>query len=87
MTPDIHELSGAIVTYVLEKGKSSDIVTRMRQDHQIIVKPAQSTYAFSEENGLPRENYNAIRFFTHIFNSDPDIDQTVDILESMLKKI
>jgi len=87
ITPDLNELSGAIVTYVLKKGKNSDIVKRMKEEHQIILKSAQSTYAYSEEKGLPKQNYNAIRFSTHIFNNEAEIDRAVEVLENMLKKI
>ena len=87
MTPNEHELSGGILTCTLEKGKNSDIVNRMSKEHQIILKGAQSTYAYCEDKGLPQENYNAIRFSTHIFNNEADIDRTVEILQKVLMKI
>jgi selenocysteine lyase/cysteine desulfurase len=77
------ELSCALVSYALDKGKAGDVVRRLRE-HQVILKPAQSTYAFCEEEGLPRESYNAIRFSTHIFNDEMDIDRGVEILRQVL---
>lgn len=84
MTPAAADLTGGIATFALEKGSSSDVVARMRQEHQIILKAAQSTYAYSEEDGLPRQNYNAIRFSTHIFNDEAELDHTVGILRRVL---
>ncbi len=84
LTPVDKELSGAILTCALERGKNSDVVGRLNREYQIILKPAQSTYAYCEEEGLPKENYNAIRFSTHIFNDESEIDRTVDILRKVL---
>ena len=72
------------MSYALDKGKAGDVVRRMREQHQVILKPAQSTYAYCEEEGLPKESYNAIRFSTHIFNDESDIDRGVDILRKVL---
>ncbi len=87
LTPVDPELSGALQTWAMEKGDSAEIVSRMRNEHQILLKLAQSTYAYCEDEGLPRENYNAIRFSTHIFNSESDIDRAVDVLRGMLAEV
>jgi len=81
--PDLH-LSGALQTFALDRGDSGDIRNRLNQEYQILVKGAQGTYAYCQEEGLPRENYNAIRFSTHIFNDEAEIDRCVDILGSLL---
>jgi selenocysteine lyase/cysteine desulfurase len=79
------ELSCALMSYGLDQGKAADVVRRLREEHQVILKPAQSTYAFCEEE-LPRKSYNAIRFSTHIFNDEADIDRGVGILRKVLAK-
>ncbi len=78
------ELSCALMSYALDKGNAGDVVRRMREQHQVILKPAQGTYAYCEEEGLPRQSYNAIRFSTHIFNDEADIDRGVDVLRKVL---
>jgi len=87
LTPEDEELSGALLTCSLRKGNNGKINKILREEYQIILKTAQSTYAYSEEDGLPRENYNAIRFSTHIFNNETDIDRTVEALRIVLAKI
>jgi len=84
LTPSDPHLSGALLTCALERGDSGEIRNRLNQEHQIVVKGAQGTYAYCQEEGLPRENYNAIRFSTHIFNDEAEIDRCVNILGSLL---
>ena len=67
LTPAQPDLSSpGIVTYALDKGKNSDIVTQLHDEHNIWVKPAAGTYTI--EGGLPHKDYNALRFSTHIYN-------------------
>ncbi len=87
LTPADPELSGAILTYALDKGNNGEVVGRMNQEHQIVLKAAQGTYAYSEEEGLPKENYNAIRFSTHIFNDEVEIDRMVEVLRGVLAEV
>jgi selenocysteine lyase/cysteine desulfurase len=84
MTPTDHELSGALQTWALDKGDSSAILNRLRHEYQILFKTAQSTYAYCPEERHLRENYNAIRFSTHIFNYEAQIDYAVDVLRRVL---
>jgi len=102
LTPDDDALSGSILTIGLEGGGNSDrpsagdIVGRMRSEHDVLIKRAQGTYAYSEEPDLTSRNHNAIRFSTHIFNDEVEIvsthifndeveiDRCVDLLEGML---
>jgi len=86
LTPEDPQLSGAILTYSLERGDSGQVVSRMLQEHQIVLKHAQPTYAYTTEANLPRENYNAIRFSTHLFNDEAEIDRTVDRLGGLLAR-
>ena len=37
-----------------------------------------------EDAGVPKENYNAIRISTHIFNDETDIDRAVEALQQVL---
>jgi selenocysteine lyase/cysteine desulfurase len=47
------------------------------------LKPAQSTYAYCEGEDLPRKSYNAIRFSTHVFDDEAEIDRAVDVLRKV----
>jgi selenocysteine lyase/cysteine desulfurase len=65
LTPDDATLVGGILSVSLERGSRSEVRTRMLDDHQIILKTGSA-------------DYNAIRFSTHIFNSENDIDRAVE---------
>jgi len=65
LTPDDAALAGGILSVSLERGNRSEVRTRMLEDHQIILKTGSA-------------DYNAIRFSTHIFNSESDIDRAVE---------
>jgi len=84
MTPTDHELSGALQTWALDKGNSGEILNRLRHEYQILFKTAQPTYAYCAEERHLRESYNAIRFSTHIFNYEAQIDYAVDVLRRVL---
>lgn len=85
LSPPSAELSAGILTCALERGKNSDIRGRLSTEHQVIVKAAQSTYAYCEEENLPKENYNALRFSTHIFNDEAEIDRALDVIDEILR--
>lgn len=78
LTPDDPELSSAIFSVALGKGRSSDVAKRMRERHRIVAKVVPSTLIV--DPALASENYNALRFSTHIFNSETDIDRAADVL-------
>jgi isopenicillin-N epimerase len=92
LTPEAAELSGSVLTVALgdyetnraSGADSGSIVGRMRSEYDIVLKRAQSTYAYSEEPGLPSRSHNAIRFSTHVFNDEVEIDRCVDVLQRML---
>jgi len=65
LTPDDATLAGGILSVSLERGNRGEVRTRMLEDHQIILKTGSA-------------DYNAIRFSTHIFNSESDIDRAVE---------
>jgi len=70
LSPSQPELSSAIVTYRLKKGNNRDIAQRLKEKG-IIVKV------------VPKQEYNALRFSTHIFNSRDEIDRLADALRQM----
>jgi selenocysteine lyase/cysteine desulfurase len=72
LTPTQPELSGGIVTFSLKTGKSGEVYTRLLMDHQIAVKVAA------------KADYNALRFSTHIFNDEDDIDRAARALRQVL---
>ena len=86
LTPDQPELSSGMVSFALDekKGRNGEIVNRLYKEHNIVGKPAQGTYAYAPEKDVPRENYNALRFSTHIYNNEDQVNRTADILEDML---
>lgn len=77
--------SPGIVTFALDKGNNGEIVTRLHDEFNIWVKPAAGTYGI--EGGLPVEQYNALRFSTHIYNDEAQLDRAVEVLEGMLKAL
>ena len=83
ITPPQRELSSGIVSFSLTSGSHSEVVTAL-QKRDIFLKPAQGTYAYVEDAGVPKENYNAIRISTHIFNDETDIDRAVEALQQVL---
>jgi len=86
LTPDQPELSSGMVTFALDesRGRNGEIVGRLYKEHNIVGKPAQGTYAYVPEPDVPRENYNALRFSTHIYNSEEQVGRAADILTEML---
>ncbi len=84
LTPPDDDLSAAIVSYSVDDGDAGAIAGRLNQEHEILVKRAQGTYAYCVEEGLPSESYNALRFSTHIFNSEGQIDRAVAALRTIL---
>jgi isopenicillin-N epimerase len=86
ITPDGTDLSSGIVSYSVDeaKGKNGTIANRLWQEHDIVVKVLPGTYKV--EGGMAQENYNGLRFSTHIFNSETEVDRTANLIEAMLKK-
>lgn len=86
LTPRDESLSGAMMSFALKRGDAREVVARMNDEHQVVLKLAQSTYAYCEEDGLPRKSYNAIRFSTHVFNDENDLDRAVAALRKVMAK-
>ena len=86
LTPEQPELSSGVVSFALDKDKGSNgqIVQRMYEEHRIQLKPAQGTYAYVPDPNVSRENYNALRISTHIFNSEAQVEHMAKMLAEML---
>jgi selenocysteine lyase/cysteine desulfurase len=84
LTPDDHELSSGIVTYAVDGVSNGEVHKRLWDEHGIEVKVAQGTYAFTEVQSQLGENYNALRFSTHIYNDESQVDRLADALQRIL---
>jgi selenocysteine lyase/cysteine desulfurase len=86
LTPEQPELNSGMATFALDenKGRNAEIAGRLFKEHRIIVKAAQGTYAYVPDQDAPRQNYNALRFSTHIFNDEAQVQRTVELLARML---
>ena len=73
LTPTQDELSSGIVTFDLKKGKNQEIYERLHAEHDILVKV------------VPKPDANALRFSTHIYNREEDLDRVADVLAVMLR--
>ena len=86
LTPDQKELSSGIVTFAVDPKrakKNSEIAGQLFEQHNIVVKTVPGTYRV--EGGIRPKNYNALRFSTHIFNSDRDVERTADLIQRILE--
>lgn len=84
ITPRQATLTGGIVSFAVdpERGSNRDIANRLWQEHDIVVKVLPGTYQV--EGGIKQKNYNGLRFSTHIFNDEAEIDRTANLLADML---
>jgi len=73
LTPTQDELSSGIATFALRTGKNQQIYERLHSKHDILVKV------------VPKPEYNALRFSTHVYNREEDLDRTADVLAAMLR--
>ncbi len=84
LTPVQPELTSGMVTFAVEGMKNGDVHKRLWEDHRIAAKVAQGTYAFTEVPGELHKNYNALRFSTHIYNDESQVDRLAEALEEIL---
>jgi selenocysteine lyase/cysteine desulfurase len=84
LSPSEGELSSAMVSCRIRGPNRSQVVRQLATAHSIIVKDLPPTY--SAGDGMSREDYNAIRLSTHIFNNEEQIARAADILQSLLGK-
>src|SRR5437762_767102 len=71
LTPTQDQLNGGIVSFALAKGSNQQVYERLHREHDIVVKV------------VPKPEYNALRFSTHIYNREEDLDRTAEILGAM----
>jgi selenocysteine lyase/cysteine desulfurase len=78
--------SPGIATYALNNapGTSHRIAEQLASEFGIYVKATQSTFGSVASRKTAREDYNALRFSTHIFNSTAQIDSAVERLTQLL---
>ena len=86
LTPEPDELSSAMCTLAVDpaKGKNGEIVGRLYREHNIIITPAQGTYAYVPAAEAHPRNFNAIRISPHIYNSEEEVDRLAVTLGKML---
>jgi selenocysteine lyase/cysteine desulfurase len=73
LTPVQPELATGIVTFALTAGKSQTVADRLHDEHDIVVKV------------VPKPELNALRFSTHVYNREADLDRTAELLAAMLR--
>ena len=66
------ELTTGIASFGLTKGKNGEIYDRLHKEFNIVVKVAA------------KPEYNALRFSTHIYNTEREIDKTAEALTKIL---
>jgi isopenicillin-N epimerase len=86
ITPEPEELSSAMCTFSLDpdKGTNGEIGGRMYKEHNIIIKTAQGTYAYVPSDEAHPRNPNALRFSTHVYNNEEQVERTAEALSQML---
>ena len=88
ITPEQEAMSSGMVTFALDpaKGTNAEVFNRFKDAYNVILKPAQGTYAYVPEDHVPgpRPSYNAIRVSTHIFNSEDEVERMAELLGKML---
>jgi len=84
LTPGQHELSSGMVTFAVDGMKNSEVHKRLWEEENIAAKVAQGTYAFTEVQSRLGESYNALRFSTHIYNDESQVDRLAEAVERIL---
>lgn len=86
VSPKPREMASGLCTMAIDsaRGRNGEIVNRLYKEHKVTVKPAQPTYAYVPGAEADPRNHNALRFSTHIFNDERQVDRVVEILRKML---
>lgn len=83
LTPADPALAAAMLTIALPRDKNNAAVAdRLFRDHRIIVKVVPGTLVVTP--AVAAEDYNALRFSTHIFNSESEIDTAATALARII---
>jgi selenocysteine lyase/cysteine desulfurase len=86
LTPMQSRLSSGMVTFAVDGMQPAIIKKRLFDDHNMIVKQAPGTYVVATDPTAKakKEDYNCLRFSTHIFNSEYDVDLLATHIEDIL---
>jgi selenocysteine lyase/cysteine desulfurase len=86
LTPLQPELTSGLVTFAVDGMPRAQITKRLWEENSMVVKNAQGTYAFATDpdEKAKGENYNCMRFSTHIFNSEAEVDRLATHIEDIL---
>ena len=86
LTPMQSQLSSGLLTFAVDGMKRAEVSKRLFDDHNMIVKNAQGTYAYATDPAekAKKEDYNCLRFSTHIFNSEEEVDRLATHIEDIL---
>jgi len=84
LTPEQSELRSGMVTFAVDGMKNSEVHKKLWDEHQIAAKVAQGTYVYTEVAEQLGENYNCLRFSTHIYNDESQVDRLAEALTSIL---
>jgi selenocysteine lyase/cysteine desulfurase len=86
LTPMQVELSSGIVTFAVDGMPRAEIASQLFAKHSMIVKNAQGTYAFATNpvDKAKKQDYNCLRFSTHIYNSEAEVDRLASHIEDIL---
>ena len=75
------------VTYVLNgvtfEGKAAGDIYRALRERDIVTKALPSTMVVTD--ALQPRNYNALRFSTHIYNSEAELDRLTEALAELTR--
>lgn len=72
LTPAQPELSSGLTSYALSKGNHHEVYDRLIKNG-VVVKP------------VAKAEYNALRFSTHLYNNEEEIDRVAGLLKSVLE--
>jgi selenocysteine lyase/cysteine desulfurase len=73
LTPTQPELATGLVSFRLKKSTAGEVFTRLQKEHNILVKV------------VAKPEYNALRFSTHLYNNEEEVERTSKAIEGILK--
>ncbi len=80
ITPPEDALASGMVTFRLKKGNSAKLVHKLEAERRIVLKAVPQTRVVDAR--LQSEDYNSIRFSTHIYNAEMELERLVEALKS-----
>ena len=82
VVPTAAELRSALLAVTFEGRDAGDIYRALRE-RDIVVKALPATMVVTD--GLQPRSYNALRFSTHIYNSEAELDQLTEALAQLTR--